>query len=234
MKRKKCFSFGITALMLLFTTCAIAQNNPTIEEVKKLTKGGNYADANYNVTKPLFAVTFDSNTVSADPSKHKVQFEIMNFGDEGNTVLMTLDLADDGKMTYSWSGYNVHVAPGYDNGVGMLTVLRGSTICGILGEKEGDWIAILQSSSKCVTIGDLKKGMTRAEVEKVCGELGLSQFKFDRNSGNLKVYSLYWLDMSKQYNLFGTDYRYVMRNDKKYGDFYFDAQGKLVKWFLFI
>lgn len=231
---KRCFSFGITALMLLFTTCAFAQNNPTIEDVKKLTKGGNYADANYKVTKPLFAATFDDNTVSADPSKHKVQFEIMNFGDEGNTVLMTLDLANDGKMTFSWSGYNVHVAPGYDNGVGMLTVLRGSTICGILGEKEGDWIAILQSSSKCVTISDLKKGMTRAEVEKVCGELGLSQFKFDCNSGNLKVYSLYWLDMSKQYNLFGTDYRYVMRNDKKYGDFYFDAQGKLVKWFLFI
>ncbi len=38
--------------MLLFTTCAFAQNNPTIEDVKKLTKGGNYADANYKVTVP--------------------------------------------------------------------------------------------------------------------------------------------------------------------------------------
>ena len=230
---KKLFFVLATAMMLLFPVSSFAQKDATIDHAIKQTQGGKYIEGNYKVTKPLFALTLNGNTLNADPSKHKVTLEVINFGVEGNTVLMTLDLMDQGKYTYTWSGKQVKVAPGYDNGVGLLTVLRGNTTCGIMGVKEGNWLAILLQGGKTYTISDFNKGMTRSEVEDLCGELGLSQFKFTRNSGNLKVYSLFWLDMQKRDRLFG-DYYYEMRNDKKYGDFYFDAQGKLVKWFLYM
>ena len=230
---KKNLLFLITTMMLLLPVSSFAQKDATIDQAIKLTKGSKFLEGNFKVTKPLFALTLNGKTLNADQSKHKVTLEVIDFGVEGNTVLMTLDLADQGKYTYTWSGNQVKLAPGYDNGVGLLTVLRGNTTCGIVGVKEGNWLAILLQGGKTYTISDFKKGMTRSEVEDLCSELGLSQFKFTRNSGKLKVYSLFWLDMQKRDRLFG-DYYYEMRNDKKYGDFYFDEQGKLVKWFLYM
>ena len=219
---------------LLLPMSVIAQRDATIDSAMKLTKGGNYLDANYKVTKPLFALVANGNNVSADETKHKVTFEIINFGTEGNTVLLTLDLEKEGSQTYSWSGKNLHVLPGYDGGTGSLAVLRGSTICGALGVAQGKWLAMVNTGSNTYTISDFKKGMTRAEVEGVVSQLGLSQFKFSRKSGNLNVYSLLWLTEEKRWDFYGRDYKYQLRNDKKYGDFYFDAQGKLVKWLLFM
>jgi hypothetical protein len=70
-------------------------------------------------------------------------------------------------------------------------------------------------------------------VESVFSDLGGSQFKFTGNSGNLKVYSLLWLRNVKRYNPSHTDYKYALRNDETYADFYFDAQDKLVKWLFY-
>lgn len=229
----------MTALLLCVN--AFSQKDPTIDAAMKMTKGGNFLDTNYKVTKPLSAAIIDGSVTKADPSKNKVTFEIINFGNDGNTVLLTVDVGQKGidagigrTVTWSWSGKNLHVVPGYFEGVGSLNVVRGNTMCGGLGFLEWGWGAIINTGSNTYTLHEFKKGMTRAEVESVVGQLGLSQFKFTRNNGNLKVYSLFWLDMKKQYNFFGTDYKYQMRNDKKYGDFYFDAQGKLVKWLLFM
>jgi hypothetical protein len=235
MVKKVYFQSVLIMMALLLSVNAIAQRDATIDAAMKLTKGGRFLDANYKITKPLFAVILNGGDAKpADESVHKVSFEIFNFGTEGNTVLMTLDLGKDGSTTFSWSGQNLHVVPGYDGGAGMLAVLRGSTTCGAAGVAQGKWMAMINNRSNTYTISDLKKGMTRAQVEEVVGQLGMSQFKFTRNSGNLKVYSLFWLDQKKQYNFFGTDYHYELRNDKKYGDFYFDTQGKLVKWLLFM
>ena len=224
------------AVAMFVSANSFAQKDPTIEAAKKMTKGGQFLDANYKVTKPLFAVgsMAGGSPQPADETKHKVSFEIINFGTEGNTVLMTLDLGEDGSTTFSWSGPRLHVVPGYGDGAGMLAVQRGATTCGALITSQGKWIAMINKGSDTYTISDFNKGMTRAQVETVVGKLGMSQFKFTRNSGNLKVYSLFWLDQKKQYNFLGTDYHYELRNDKKYGDFYFDAQGKLVKWLLFM
>lgn len=239
--KKEFILSGLVLLALILPMCAFAQKDPTIDAAMKMTKGGRFLDANYKITKLLSGLIANGSGVAADPSKHKVTFEIINFGNNGNTVILTLELGQDGidagigsTTTYSWSGQNLHVVPGYGGGAGMLAVLRGSKDCGALIGSGGKWVASVNSGSNTYTINDFKKGMTRAEVESVVGQLGMSQFKFTRNSGNLKVYSLFWLDMKKQYNFFGTDYKYQMRNDKKYGDFYFDAQGKLVKWLLFM
>ena len=239
--KEKLFKFAIFTIALFLCVTVFAQRDPTIDAAMKMTKGGKFLDANYKITKPLSGLIANGSGVAADPSKHKATFEIINFGNDGNTVILTLELGQDGidagigsSATFSWSGKNLHVLPGYGGGAGMLAVLRGTKDCGALIVKDGTWWASVNSGSNTYTIDDFKKGMTRAEVESVVGQLGMSQFKFTRNSGNLKVYSLFWLDMKKQYNFFGTDYKYQMRNDKKYGDFYFDAQGKLVKWLLFM
>ena len=233
--KKKLFKSVLVIIALSLQVNAFAQKDATIDAAIKMTNGGKFLDTNYKITKPLTAALVKGQKVPANASKHKVNFEIMNFGSDGNTVLITLDLGEEGIFTASWSGKNVHVLPGYDSGMGMLGVLRGSNICGTVGVQKGEWYAIVNMDSNLGTIGNLKKGMTRSEVENVaCGELNMSQFKFTRNSGNLKVYSLFWLGQNKQYNFFGTDYHYELRNDKKYGDFYFDAQGKLVKWLFFM
>ena len=87
--------------------------------------------------------------------------------------------------------------------------------------------------SKDGAVSSFSRGMLRSEVEKECSSLGLSKFKYTRDSGKYKVYCLYWLDMQKQYDIFG-DYHYNMRNDKKWGEFYFDSQDRLMKWFLYM
>lgn len=234
------YKFMLVLLALLLLSLPLngfAQGNSTIDEAKRLTKGGNFIVGSYKVTKPIIAVGDyrDKSSNRADPTKHKATLEIVNFGTLGNTVLLTLDSGADGIFTASWSGKDVNVLPGYDDsGTGILVVLRnGSTICGSLMSRDNKWIAMLNSEKNAYTITDFKRGMTRSEVENIVSKLGLSQFKFTKKSGNLNVYSLLWLDQKKRYNFFGTDYKYELTNDKNYGDFYFDSNGKLVKWFLY-
>ena len=230
------FKFVLLALLLSLPLNGFAQRNSTIDEAKKLTKGGNYIVGNYKVTKPLSRLHTikDNTTLEGDPTKYKGTLEIINFGTAGNTVLLTLDLGAEGSSTFTWSGKNVNVKPYYDSGVGILGVFRnGSTLCGGLTCYENKWMAMINTEETAYTISSFKRGMTRSEIEKVVTEIGLSQFKFTRKSGKLDVYSIFWLDQKKRYNFFGTDYKYVLTNDKNYGDFYFDSNGKLVKWFLY-
>ena len=210
-----------------------AQKDATIDAAIKLTNGGMFLDKNYVITKPLTVLSMEGKNYNIDPSKNKATLEIINFKGNGNTVIMTIDLGTEGVFTFSWSGKNVHVVPAYVNGPGMLSVMRGDKVCGVLGTTDGIWLAAIPTTKDTYCISDFKKGMSRAEVEKALSGLGVSQFKLTRNEGNLQIYSLFWIDMKKRYNALGTDYSYSMTNDKKYGDFYFDARGKLVKWLLF-
>lgn len=226
----------LALLLLSLPLNGFAQGNFTIDEAKRLTKGGNFIVGNYKVTKPISALVNlkDNSSTPADPTKHKATLEIINFGTAGNTVLLTLDLGADGITTFTWSGKNVNVLPEYDEtGGGNLAVLRNSsTICGALSGLDNKWMVVINTGGNAYTISSFKKGMTRSEVENIVTTLGLSKFKFTKKSGNLDVYSIFWLDEKKRYNFFGSVYKYELTNDKNYGDFYFDSNGKLVKWFL--
>lgn len=210
----------------------------TIEDAMKLTKGGQYIMGRYKITKPLsFMATMNGSIATrADPTKHKVTLEIIPFGNKGTTVLAITDLGAGGIFTATWSGKNVKVCPGYDSGKGILAIVRNnSVICGSLWYDDGKWYLMFNQTEKAYMIGDFNKGMTRSVVEeKATKGLGLSKFKFTRKEGNFDVYSLFWLNQEKRYNLLGTDYRYELNNNKNYGDFYFDSNGKLVKWFLYM
>ena len=129
---KKNLLFLLTAMTLLFPVSSLAQKDATIDDAIKRAKGGKFLLGNYKVTKPLYAVSLDGRTINADPSAHKVTLEVIDFGADGNTILMTLDIGDGKPTTYTWSGNAVNLAPGYDNGIGMLIVLRGNAMCGIL------------------------------------------------------------------------------------------------------
>ena len=180
--KKEFILSGLVLLALILPMCAFAQKDPTIDAAMKMTKGGRFLDANYKITKPLSGLIANGSGVAADPSKHKVTFEIINFGNNGNTVILTLELGQDGidagigsTTTYSWSGQNLHVVPGYGGGAGMLAVLRGSKDCGALIGSGGKWVASVNSGSNTYTINDFKKGMTRAEVESVVGQFYTQQ-----------------------------------------------------------
>ena len=222
------------------------KRDPTIEQAKKQAQGGDYIGGNFKVTKPVWGLLnlYNGSQQSSIVTENKLSttLEQMSFGSDGNTVLLTIYGEEDGQVvnqTYCWSGSSVKVTPNYDNqGVGHLAIVRGNQrVCGdfMVFLDSNKWIAMIDTGSNRYTVSTFRKGMTRSEVENyIKQEFGLSQFKFTRNSGNLKVYSFYWLDQQKVYNFFRTDYHFELRNDKKFADFYFDAQGKLVKWFFFM
>lgn len=231
--KKILFQSVLLVMGLLLSTNVFAQKDNTIEEAMRLTKGGNFLDANYKITKPLSGVV-DFNGKDgekADPSKHKVTFEIMHFGSEGNTVLIVIDYAEKGKYTLCWSGKNIKVAPMKEKGGGLLMILRNNTdVCGSLAYVENKWLCMLNKDQKNHVISELAKGMTRAEVEDKMTEPGVCQLKFARKSGNLDVYTLMGVGTKKVYRFGG--YHYQMGLNKRMADFYFDANGKLVKWLL--
>lgn len=215
-----------------------------IDDALALLKGTRFLDSNHKVTLPLDIIGSINDRSSSgflgDPNA-TATIEVTSFGQEGNTIFMTLDIPSiKQNHTFNWSGKTVHLLPGYDDdGISAsFAILRGMTVCGTvtcMKDSQGKiiWIGMVNKSNDVVPTDFLKKGMTIAQVQDIWTQLNYCQFKFTRNTASGSVYSAYWLDMTKQYNIFG-DYKYVMRNDKKYGDFYFDKNGKLVKWLLYI
>lgn len=203
-----------------------------MSELKQLTVGGYFVDKNIKFKTPISGLNFHGSTATADPSTTNVTLEVMNFGTDGNTVLFTINSTSGEKTisTLSWSGEDVHVVPHLENGTEIIAVTKGEKPVAALLKASGSWYGVIQDSEGGVK--ELYRGMTRAEVETLTQQLGLSKFKLSNKTSLYEVYSLYWLDMQKQYNIFG-DYKYNMRNDKKYGDFYFNSTGKLIKWLIY-
>lgn len=208
-----------------------------------------YIDRNFTITKNIGIFIINGQNFRIDENTHKATLQVVNFGDQGNTAILTLDLpsvreADPSvkNMEYAWSGKTLHVVKKKENGGDVYAIMRisnSATMCASLVEvKKPDgttaWgVVIFPQDDNTRCISDVHAGMTRLAVENKCRELGLSQFKFVRNDGNMKVYELQWLDMKKKQHWFGReDYHYEMTNDKTYGSFWFDANDKLVKWLL--
>lgn len=209
---------------------------------KKLMAGSKYLDKSFTLSKDASIIILDGQSYNLGDETVKATLEVIPFGTAGNTIILDIDVPgakEQGITTaYSWSGKNVHLAPVVERGSDVYQILRGTTLCGALSRtklNDGSyvWGAIVNADNSTRTVSDIQKGMTKTEIESMCAELGLSKFKLLRQSGDLKIYGLYWVDLQKQYNLWGTDYRYQVRNDKLYGEFYFNAQEKLVKWFVY-
>lgn len=208
------------------------------------TQAQEYMDRDLTMTENITGVMLPTSNSKVDPKTDKATLRVINFGGEGNTIIITLDVKSVKEydptinMEFAWSGKDLHLVKQNQNGGVAYAIIRGSsTMCGALikvpaGNGQYAWVAqIGGANTRCIS--DIHLGMNRLAVESKCKELGLSQFKFVRNDGALKVYQLQWLDMKKKRDWFGPeDYHYEVTNDKAYGTFWFDANDKLVKWLL--
>ncbi len=217
------------------------KEDPVIADAQRLAAGTKYVDHNYKVTRNFAKAKFGNGqmTLVENPNTSTATLEVINFGTKGNTIIMTIEFTEAGKRyvkNFSWSGPDVKLMPFSQDGVQGLIVARNneSTSCGVLAkDTEGKWTVIVNAGDAEQTMSFLKKGMLVKDVQAEWAKGGMGNFKYTHNSGNMKVYTLYGLSTTKRYNPSRTDYKYVARNDAKYGEFYFDAQGKLVKWLLF-
>ena len=207
-----------------------------------------YIDREFTLVKNISFVILNGKPYPVDATTNKATLTNWNFGAEGNTAVLTLDLPEirkqmgtDNNMEYAWSGKNLHIIKKKENGgeVYAITRVRNSPIaCAYLMQvpKDGKllWVAMISpqdDNTRCIS--DVHAGMTRMAVESKCKELGFSRFEFKGNDNNMKVYNLLWLDMKKKQHWFGReDYHYEVTNDKTYGYFWFDANDKLVKWLM--
>lgn len=206
----------------------------------RLRKGGKFVDAAFTITKPLNFLSLPAGQQAPmNISTCKVSLEVIPFGREGNTIILNLDIPEIREagmehIYYSWSGKDVHLYPSIEQGSQTLTILRGSKPqCYLIrmdSKGKDTWATGIAAIDGAINY-DIHKGMTKTELEDQCSELGLSRLKETGSIGNLTVYTLYWIDMQKRYDFLG-DYSYEVGNNKEYGRFYFDAQGKLAKWIL--
>lgn len=206
-----------------------------IAEAKKLTVGGDYIKGNFRFKVPIRGLLIEGSSSDVNAQSSAVTIEVMDFGNEGKTVLFTLEVPDlNTAGTFSLSGKNVNIGPGQSKSKDedWFSLMKGTTPWAFLSKFDGSWVGGIVKVVNGL-VSDFHRGMTRSEVEAKCGKLGLSKFKETGKTTKYTICSLFWVDMQKRYDIYG-NYDYQMRNDKKYGDFYFDNQGRLMKWFLYL
>ncbi len=202
-----------------------------------------YIDRNFKLDLPIDLVGFSGEGVKPMLLKGTVHIEVINFGERGNTVIVDFDqpevVKELGKpFYYSWSGKNVHLVKTIYNGSLAYLILRGNInrcaagamFLQIPKDDKQYWFFDLTNGDGSVTCNyEIHKGMSRAELESHLNEYGM-RFEHTGNQGNLRVWSLKWLSIDQVYNLIGNNSYYSLNNDRKYIDFYFSADDKLVKW----
>ena len=215
----------------------LANSSNIIPEAKKFTAGNQYiVKTNFIFMPP--AVEYDNFALQGG-------IEIIEFGEEGRTVLFYYYQKDGNKIeeyTFTLSGKDVYVTPTVLKDLPTFVIFKGKKAFASLmrakatdSEKTGMtyyWVPAIINEVPGL-INNFYRGQTRAQVEAICGRLGLSSFKETGKTNKYTISSLFWVDIEKQYDIFD-DYHYQMRTDKKYGDFYFNAEGKLMKWFLYL
>ncbi len=233
LKARKAGDMAYAKLETVKDLSSMINNNNLINELNKLKLGQNSIQGNFRIRIPITAISISDNAGPVDPQKSFVTIESIDFGKMGKTILFNLDLPDMGiHNTYTISGKNASVLQGKDGDSDIiLAILKGKSVFASAGRCKQKWVSMINNIPGVVN--DFYRGMTRSEVEAVCGQLGLSKFKETGKTAKYTICTLYWLDLQKMYNIFG-NYNYQMSNDKRYGEFYFNSEGKLMKWILFM
>ena len=108
-----------------------------IAEAKKLSSGVidgvDFIRGGYRLELPIDIISVSGKAAQIDPSKNFISLEVIDFENEGKTVLMPLNVPEiNQNATLSWSGKNVKLAAGISNGDKIVTLLRGTTPCATL------------------------------------------------------------------------------------------------------
>lgn len=193
------------------------------------------------LTKPVYFLLLGDNKYKVDPAKHKGTVRVFTFGDyiTYEAELSGPDFADinkelkvsGDKIFFSWSGSTnkINAATQMNSGQPCYFVVstqRG--LDGMLAQSDDGWMFIVTNQvPNCIT--DIHTGCTLADVQTALKGLGhLITLKQTGTAGGLKVYTAYGSKMNENrvYN------RVDVKNNDPYAKFYFNANGKLVKWYL--
>lgn len=197
--------------------------------------------------QPLQSCSFNGSAVTCD--KATASFKWICFNGGQRTAIISMDWPwfltqyQQGKpyvkkLNFSYSGKNLRLVKSLNkNGDLMYIIMRGKTICGGIANVNDNgkkvWRAAVFFGGECYVIDDIYLGMNVDELKDLTSRtMKHSSVKFLYNEGTNKVYDLLWLGMRDTYkDLSGTQHAEVHATEP-YGRFWFDANGKLVKWYL--
>lgn len=136
------------------------------------------------------------------------------------------------KIQFSWSGKDLRLIKRTDrdgsfgyfisrNGVELGRIASG------MYEGKQVWVFACPKNEDTPAISNIWIGMNIDEFKDITSkEVSGSSVKFLCKSGNMNVYQLLWLGES------GTENKRNLHLNKEWGRFWFDASGKLVKWYM--
>lgn len=140
------------------------------------------------------------------------------------------------KLEFSYTGKNLKLVKSVEGSDVYYCIMRGNTMCGVFANitKNGQkvWRAAINFGENYYLIDDVYLGMNLDELKEITSrDLKYSKMKFIGNDGGNKVYELTWLgERDKYVDLSGTTHS-ELHFDEPNGRFWFDAQGRLVKWY---
>ena len=192
-----------------------------------------------------FAINSSQNTIVSEGAK--VTFHWQCFDEGQRTAIIHIDWPEfleqykQGRpnakeLEFSYSGKQLLLVKHSQGGAGGYMVLRDKTILAAIGKVEvnGQMITVVKinNTENCHLIDDIYLGMNVDELKDLTSRtMKHSSVKFLYNEGTNKVYDVLWLGMRDTYkDLEGTQHAEVHAKEP-YGRFWFDASGKLVKWY---
>lgn len=185
------------------------------------------------ISKPLSIFSYENNVVRVDPAKHKATLRVFTF-DKYVTYELALsgpDFSKDRNSTlyFSWVGSTNKIAAISQDGP-MYAVANNSGVDGLFGyNSEVGWMVAISKKlvNNCIT--NIHSGCSITDVREAIMSLGAAvSLKETGTKQNLKEYTLYGLQLHDHPFL----NKSTARTDDPYAKFYFDANNKLVKWYM--
>lgn len=208
---------------------------------------GTYVTTDLQIpAQSLYSCAFNGSVVTCD--KATVSFKWICFDDGQRTAIINMDWPwfltqyQQGKphvkkLNFSYSGKNLRLVKSLENnGDLMYIIMRGETMCGVVAnvnyEGKKVWRVAVNFGGECHVIDDIYLGMNIDELKDLTSStLKYSSVKFLYNEGTNKVYDVLWLGMRDTYKDFSGTQHAEVHATEPYGRFWFDASGKLVKWY---
>ena len=195
--------------------------------------------------QPMALFILNSNSITSEGAK--VTFHWQCFDEGQRTAIIHIDWPEfleqykQGRpnakeLEFSYSGKQLHLMKQSQGGDSGYVLLRDKTVlAGIVTfENKGQKVTAVKinNTENCHAIDDIYLGMNVDELKDLTSRtMKHSSVKFLYNEGTNKVYDVLWLGMRDTYkDLEGTQHAEVHAKEP-YGRFWFDASGKLVKWY---
>lgn len=209
-------------------------------------KAQSFMSQSLTFTKPMYFFMFGDNKVKMDPQKNKCTLRFNKFQNRYITYEVEMEGAEvaeiakvvgnpDGKLHFTWTGdtqRSINAMTQSQGGKQMYMVASGTAkLDGMVAQDDSGYMVVVtkQIEKNCIT--DIWYGMTQSEIgDKLKAKLGrLVKFDETGTEGDLKIMTVYGTRL--QDDAVRSDLTHVKKDDP-YAVFYFDANGKLAKWYM--